>query len=303
MIKLIRRTTDKKYLQSLELGSWTDNVSEAFEMTYRECEDVKANLLESYETGQITEIVSFGKHKTISSEEKQDLLNMLSTSYNVFLSRLGRVEKRDERDLNYLISDKLPITQSTPKITSKYWQDDLWWGNQGSTPQCVGYAWAHWIDDGPVTHGGPYPSINPSVIYTEAQKLDEWVGENYDGTSVRGGAKYLKAAGKIRSYLWAFNVTTLVNTVLSIGPVVVGTNWYTGMFYPDRNGLIRVSGRLAGGHAYQINGVDTITQRFRIKNSWGQSWGQQGHAFISFTDMARLIKEGGEICLAVENSF
>jgi hypothetical protein len=216
---------------------------------------------------------------------------------------LGRVEKKDDRDLNYLISEHLSITKTSPKITSKYWQSDLWWGDQGSTPQCVGYAWAHWFDDGPITHRGPYPSVNPSIIYTEAQKLDEWPGENYAGTSVRGGAKYLKASGKIRSYLWAFNVTTLINTVLSVGPVVVGTNWYTGMFYPDRNGLIRISGRIAGGHAYQINGVDTVTQRFRIKNSWGKSWGQQGHAFISFTDMTRLINERGEICLAVENNF
>ena len=75
------------------------------------------------------------------------------------------------------------------------------------------------------------------------------------------------------------------------------------MFYPDRNGLIKISGRLAGGHAYVINGVDTKKQQFRIKNSWGKSWGQQGHAYISFTDMKRLIKENGEICLAVEKTF
>jgi C1A family cysteine protease len=85
-----------------------------------------------------------------------------------------------------------------------------------------------------------------------------------------------------------------------LGPVVVGTNWYNGMFYPNRNGLIKISGRIAGGHAYVINGVNTVTRLFRIKNSWGQSWGQSGHAYISFTDMERLIRERGEICFAVE---
>ena len=75
------------------------------------------------------------------------------------------------------------------------------------------------------------------------------------------------------------------------------------MFYPDRNGTIRIGGKLAGGHAYVINGVDTRTKLFRIKNSWGRTWGQQGHAYISFTDMTRLINERGEICLAVENNF
>lgn len=196
-----------------------------------------------------------------------------------------------------------PTPTASLNITSKYWQDDAWWGNQGNTPMCVGYAWSHWISDGPVFHSGNQPIIQPSTIYYEAQKIDEWPGENYDGTSVRAGVKYLQQTGKVVSYYWAFDVNTLIKTILEIGPVVVGTNWYYGMFYPNVNGLIRVSGSLAGGHAYVINGVDTVNRLFRIKNSWGQSWGVRGHAYISFTDMARLINERGEICLAIEMNF
>lgn len=215
---------------------------------------------------------------------------------------LGRHYSSDPRDKNYLISSLLPKTITKPILT-RYWKDDVWWGNQGSTPMCVGYAWAHWIEDGPVLHNGIHPIVSPITIYKEAQKVDEWYGENYNGTSVRAGAKYLRSTGRIQSYYWAFDVNTLINTVLNIGPVVVGTNWYRGMFYPDINGLIRVSGNLAGGHAYCINGVDIPRKLFRIKNSWGRSWGKNGYAFISFTDMSRLIKEYGEICLAVEKNF
>jgi hypothetical protein len=214
---------------------------------------------------------------------------------------LGRVYIPDERDKNYLIEDKLKLKNTI--LTTKYWDADEWWGNQENTPQCVGYAWAHWIEDGPVKHEGISPIINPTLIYKEAQKLDEWVGENYNGTSVRGGAKYLKNTNKISSYLWTYNINVLIDTVLTKGPVVVGTNWYRSMFFPDKNGLMRVTGKLTGGHAYVINGVDKNKKLFRIKNSWGKNWGKSGHAFISFSDMEKLIKQNGEVCLAIENKF
>ena len=214
--------------------------------------------------------------------------------------KLGRKPAVDERDENYLLQAVVP-----KKVveTQKYWDADGWWGDQGWLPQCVGYAWAHFIEDGPVGHEGVAPIIPPAEIYTEAQKVDEWLGEDYDGTSVRAGAKYLHNQGKISSYLWAWDLDTLTKAVLTKGPVVVGTNWYTRMFYPDANGLIRVGGSLAGGHAYVINGVDTKKKQFRIKNSWGRGWGKSGHAYIGFTDMKRLINNYGEVCLAVENEF
>jgi hypothetical protein len=215
---------------------------------------------------------------------------------------LGRQYHPDDRDRHYLISEHLlnnPKSAPAP-ITTRYWDDNIWWGDQGNTPQCVGYAWAHWIDDGPVYHKGAHPFVAPSLIYTNAQKLDEWQGENYDGTSVRGGVKYLKNSGLVSSYYWGYDVNTLINTVLNIGPVVVGTNWYYNMFFPNNAGVIKLGGSLAGGHAYVINGVATQSKLFRIKNSWGKSWGQGGHAYISFADMARLIAEQGEICFATE---
>ena len=196
-----------------------------------------------------------------------------------------------------------PTPTRTPQIMAKYWNPNGWWGNQGSTPQCVGFAWAHWVEDGPIEHGGTPPIVQPQTIYTEAQKIDEWPGENYAGTSVRAGAKYLQRNGSIKSYFWAYDLNTLINTVFNLGPVVVGTYWYSGMFYPDSNGVIRITGGIAGGHAYVINGVDKAQKLFRIKNSWGQNWGKQGHAYISFSDMAKLISMNGEICLAVENNF
>ena len=77
MIKLIKRTTDKKFLQSVEIDAWVDNVKDAIEMTYRECESVKTELFKTYPEEQIVEVVNMFKSKPITKEEKKELLAML----------------------------------------------------------------------------------------------------------------------------------------------------------------------------------------------------------------------------------
>ena len=77
MVKYIKRTTDNKYLQSIENDIWVDNIKDAFEMTYRECEEAKTALNGILLPEQLKEIVNMTKSKPISKEEKQELLNLL----------------------------------------------------------------------------------------------------------------------------------------------------------------------------------------------------------------------------------
>jgi hypothetical protein len=80
MIKIIRRTTDNKFLQSVDTDSWVDKVKDAFEMTYRECETVKTELLNIYTSEQIVEIINMSKSKPITKEEKKELKNLIKNS-------------------------------------------------------------------------------------------------------------------------------------------------------------------------------------------------------------------------------
>ena len=216
--------------------------------------------------------------------------------------RLGRLIVKDERDIKFQIKSLLP--KEMPGITYKYWWTNGWWGNQGETPHCVAYSWTHWLASGPKTQknsrkGGVAP-FDTTYLYNEAQKVDDWEGEDYDGTSVRAGAKILKANGFISEYNWAWDLDTTVKTLLTLGPVVVGTWWTYDMSFPDKDGVIKSTGAKLGGHAYLLDGVNVNKKMFRIKNSWGRNWGKKGFAYISFSDMESLIKDYGEVCLAKE---
>lgn len=208
------------------------------------------------------------------------------------IKRLGRIEAKDPNDKRYLIQPKRVVG-----LTSRYWNDTPTFLDQGDTPTCVGHSWTHFWNDGPVKHKN---TLDPFTVYSEAQKVDEWEGESYDGTSVRAGAKVLQATGKISAYQWAFDVVTMANTILTTSPVILGINWYYDMFFPDKKGVIKVGGYNAGGHAIVCNGVNVKTKMFRLKNSWSKSWGLGGRCYISFNDMDRLLSEEGECCLPVE---
>lgn len=214
------------------------------------------------------------------------------------MTAFGRLPAPDARDNTYAM---LTAVRAAP-VTGRTWRyhGSGWWGDQGPLPHCVGFSWVHWLEDGPVSQAGTAPVVNPAVLYAQAQDVDEWDGTAYDGTSVRAGAKVLQALGFITSYLWAYDVETVADAILYVGPVVVGTTWYAGMMDTDSEGIIRPTGSPVGGHAYLLNGVNLTRGIFRVKNSWGRGWGTNGHATISFEDMERLITEGGEACLAME---
>lgn len=213
----------------------------------------------------------------------------------------GRLEVPDARDMQFGIA---PLLLSMPQITEKFWWDGGWWGNQGSTSQCVAYSWMHWLEDGPVIQdsifGREKPLFQPIEFYHTCQLVDQWPGENYNGTSVRAGAKVLCDLGVINEYRWAFNIDEIINTLLTFGPMVVGTKWYKDMQFPDKTGKVSVKGRSVGGHAYLLNGVDVNKGYIRIKNSWGNQWGDNGYGYITIDDFEKVFEDGGEACIATE---
>lgn len=204
-----------------------------------------------------------------------------------------RVPQFDERSLNYPIRTLLP--DQPRSYTWRLPAPEVL--DQGREGACVGHAWAHEVA------APPKRSLSSSNlafhIYREAQKVDEWSGEAYSGTSVLAGAKIVQSLGHMDEYRWCFSLADIALAVGRQGPVVVGLNWYSGMFSPDADGYIHPTGSLAGGHAILCNGVNIKRRRFMLTNSWGRGWGRDGTCFISFDELDRLLHEQGDACVPV----
>lgn len=213
----------------------------------------------------------------------------------------GRLHAKDPRDERFLLPKK---AAQEIKRTSRHWYvpDPM---DQGSTSQCVGYSTHMMLRAGPILNNQGIPS--PKEIYDAAQKIDEWPGEAYEGTSVRAGLKVLASKGYISSYYWAFSADPLVQHILNVSVAVIGINWYRDMSFPDRNGFVRPGGPIVGGHAILISGVNLKTETpwgdagvISLVNSWGKDFGVNGRIRMSIKDLDRLIKEDGEAAVIFE---
>lgn len=209
---------------------------------------------------------------------------------------LDRTRHVDLRSLNYPV-----LTPKDYKPRSYTWSSGGVVLDQGAQGACVGFGWAHELAARPA----PVKGVDANValqIYRDAQKIDEWAGEEYEGTSVLAGAKTAQSKGYITEYRWCLSIEDLVVALGYHGPVVIGVDWYTGMFSAGTNGFIKPTGRIEGGHCVMLNlvrlvklvdgTIDYLNSFVGGVNSWGGDWGINGRFKIALIDMMVLFPGG-----------
>lgn len=226
----------------------------------------------------------------------------------------GRIAVPDGRDKNFSVGRLMSMAprqyHALPK--EKLYPQDAIWLDQGQTSECTSYGWHHRLIDSDAINvvdmqkwGSGNTATEMHGFYCEEQTKDPWPGDCnnppfYDGTSVRAGAQVARDRAWIKAYLWCFDIMSVEYSLIDLGPIVLGIDWYAGMSDVDGKGVMKVRGQLEGGHCVVLNGF--VKHRlgdhwFRIKNSWGRSWGDNGNGWIQKSELKKLITADSEFCV------
>jgi len=148
-----------------------------------------------------------------------------------------------------------------------------WWDfyNQGSEGACVGFSCSRMMS---LLNRARYEA---RWLYREAQKVDAWPGENYEGTSVRAGLDVLRSRGHCR-----------VGLLGKVYPedVTAGISVYRWATSPEQ-----VHDTIKMPLADSLNAVPLL-------NSWGRSYPHI--VWLPDEVLFRLIQEDGEAGLVTD---
>lgn len=198
--------------------------------------------------------------------------------------------------------------------------------NQGQEGACVGFSIAAVINRQRRLHESDAPLVSTRMLYEMARKFDEWPGEDYSGSSIRGGLRGFWHNGVCLEEDWRYNPSN-PNGDLNVDRAMKARSIGLGAYYRLRRqlndyhaalnetgaicasahvhqGWMQSSGteikqhtQRAGGHAFAIVGYDSTG--FWIQNSWGTGWKHNGFAHWKYEDWAANVMDAWVFRMAV----
>lgn len=219
--------------------------------------------------------------------------------------------RHDVRSERYM-ARSLPALGDTTEVfkpKTKQWRTYFRQNDQGPTPRCTAFGTLTDLACNPITHPGKNPLKDPQQFYEQIQAEDRAKGRHFaEGATTIAAMEAAKANGWINAYYWGWTMDTAHRTIL-VCPMVWGTWWYSSMFSPDNEGIIRITPAAVadGGHLFCVNGYNARRDLWTIENTWGQvSYGSAGmtgkRQYISGDDLYRLLREDGEFTVITETA-
>lgn len=187
-------------------------------------------------------------------------------------------------------------------------------GNQGALGSCVAWACVRAYRYGQRKMGLPDFDGSELFTYYGARELGGFPANQDTGSYLRDGIKTLAQNGNADELTWPYQIHRFaerppqaaytnaqghqatrylavpnneasVKQVLANGyPLVFGIPIYAN--FPMGNGVPVIPepvGQVIGGHAMTVVGYDDARRAYLLANSWGDSWGTNGYAWMSYS--------------------
>jgi len=92
----------------------------------------------------------------------------------------------------------------------------------------------------------------------------------------------------ISRYIRLHTLEDIMQSLTVNGPCLLGMKWWNNWSKDELSGypVLDEGSGTYGGHAICIVGFDRTARMFKIRNSWGSSWGKRGYAFLTFDAVA-----------------
>ncbi|HYD52753.1 MAG TPA: C1 family peptidase, partial [Gemmatimonadaceae bacterium] len=157
-------------------------------------------------------------------------------------------------------------------------------------------------------------AVSPWMFYSLARRYDEWPGEDYEGSSIRGALKGWHKHGVCSSRLWVRkgaekatpgtkddpftdgqirplgayyrvdhrDLVAMHAAITEVGILYASGDVHDGWDEVGPSGRIEQRETILGAHAFAIVAYDR--KGFWIQNSWGDEWGKGGFCHLTYDD-------------------
>ena len=182
--------------------------------------------------------------------------------------------------------------------------------DQGQEGACTGFGLAAVVNlQRRLKYGVEAALVSPRMLYEMAKRFDEWTGEDYEGSSIRGALRGFYNNGICTAESWPYegsdpghltldrarearqislgayyrvrpDIAEMHAALNEAGVVYASARVHEGWFVAN-DGVIEPQPLIPnGGHAFAVVGYDA--DGFLIQNSWGPGWGDDGFAIWAY---------------------